>query len=361
METGYEWDAEIPGLGIRLNARRRVWVLKYRVEGKQHWATLGEVDDLPIDEARALARRYRRTAKAGQDPLPEARKKTSMEFHAFCELYMERHSRRHKRSWFKDEQLLRCHAIPAFKGKQLHDIKRNDIAEVHRKIGSDRPYAANRVRELLHTMFKLARSWEIVEETHVNPANGITDFKEKKRTRWLSSDEVKRVISVIETLPSKAQRCILWIYLTAGTRRSEPLTLRWTEIDFERGEIHIPQTKSGRPHCLPLPPFLMAMIKALPRVSDWVFPGAKLGDHFKRIDKVWTRVRDKAGLGKDVTLHCLRHTVGSWLAQSGVPLRVVGDVLNHVDYKSTLVYAHYAHQNLKDALGDHAARLEKLI
>ena len=60
-------------------------------------------------------------------------------------------------------------------------------------------------------------------------------------------------------------------------------------------------------------------------------------------------MREKAGL-EDVRIHDLRRTVGSWMAQAGVPIRVIGEVLNHSDPRTTEIYARLARDQASEAL-----------
>jgi integrase len=74
------------------------------------------------------------------------------------------------------------------------------------------------------------------------------------------------------------------------------------------------------------------------------------------IDKPWCRVRKAAGV-EDVRLHDLRRTVGSWLAQSGNSLHLIGRVLNHSNASTTAIYARFGQDNVRQALDDHGRRL----
>jgi len=67
-------------------------------------------------------------------------------------------------------------------------------------------------------------------------------------------------------------------------------------------------------------------------------------------------VRVAAGVA-DARLHDLRRTVGSWLAQSGNSLHLIGRVLNHASQSTTAIYARFAQDHVRDALDQHAARI----
>ena len=126
---------------------------------------------------------------------------------------------------------------------------------------------------------------------------------------------------------------------------------RWVDVDWEREELSIRETKNGRPHYLPLSSAAMQILRLLPRDGDnpYIFPGRDSGHHIVNIDKAWRRIRSAADV-EDVRLHDLRRTVGSWLAQSGNSLHLIGRVLNHKTPSTTQVYARFGNDQVRDAL-----------
>ncbi|MEY6433299.1 tyrosine-type recombinase/integrase [Thioalkalicoccus limnaeus] len=74
------------------------------------------------------------------------------------------------------------------------------------------------------------------------------------------------------------------------------------------------------------------------------------------IVKPWNQVRKAAGV-EDVRLHDLRRTVGSWLAQSGDSLHLIGRVLSHSNQSTTGVYARFGEDSVRAALEQHGARI----
>jgi integrase len=86
----------------------------------------------------------------------------------------------------------------------------------------------------------------------------------------------------------------------------------------------------------------MAFIARLPRVegSPWVFP--RVGDSARHISpevmqNAWQRIRHHAGL-KDVNMHDLRHTVGTWASKAGANAFAIRDVLRHQNVSMTARY-----------------------
>jgi len=139
--------------------------------------------------------------------------------------------------------------------------------------------------------------------------------------------------------------------LLTGLRKSELLNSRCADVDWNHEELTIQDTKNGRPHHLPLSSAALALLRQLPRQegNPFVFPGREDGKNLVNIDKAWRRIRTEAGV-PDVRLHDLRRTVGSWLAQSGNSLHLIGRVLNHRTASTTQVYARFGNDQVRDAL-----------
>jgi integrase len=117
-------------------------------------------------------------------------------------------------------------------------------------------------------------------------------------------------------------------------------------------------TKAGRVHYVPLSAPAMTILRELPRLGDnpYILPGHIHGRPIVNINRPWRRIRKAAGV-EDVRLHDLRRTVGSWLAQSGNSLHLIGRVLNHSNQSTTAIYARFGQDHVRQALEEHAARL----
>jgi integrase len=202
-------------------------------------------------------------------------------------------------------------------------------------------------------MFGLARTWELIKGD--NPAVGIKLFAEEKRERYLSPDELQKVNAALLAEADWRWHAYFPLLLLLGARKSELLTARWPDIDFGAGTWRIPQTKSGKPHLLPLPAAAIAILEALPsrNTSDWVFPGDGASGHIVEPSKAWQRIRKRARV-VDVRVHDLRHTLGAWLTAQGINLPLIGRALNHSQAQTTARYAHASIADVRAALEQNA-------
>nr|WP_242479702.1 site-specific integrase [Lamprobacter modestohalophilus] len=410
------WDSEVPGFGCRIYpSGKRTFVLSYRINNRKRLLTLGGYGALTLDQARKLARAELAKVESGaSDPLEERQRAAGGQTIAdLCAAYMERHGDA-KKSGGEDQRRINSHILPAWRNLKASAIRRADVAALHSKIGKTAPYEANRILALLAKLFELARRWGFVPEAHVNPARDIDRFKEHKRDRWITPLELPHLAAAINAEPNASARYGLWLYLLTGARKTELLAARWSDVDPERGELRLGDTKAGRTHYIPLSAVALALIDQIPRQpgNPYILPGKHPGAHLVNISKPWNRVKTAATLARwreepeaaalidrltearaaekskhaakdltpeptlaeiraasdtagltlppavdDVRLHDLRRTVGSWLAQAGNSLHLIGRVLNHSNASTTQVYARFGQDHVRAALEQHGERL----
>lgn len=359
-EWDVRWDAALPGFGVRVYpSGRKAFILRYRVRGRKRLLTLGTYGPITLEQARALAKQRIGEVVQGEDPVAQRKKARQGEtIRHLCEAYLERHAA-HKRSLRDDRRRIEQRILPAWGNRKADSITRADVAALHSRIGQDAPYEANRTIALLSKMFELARRWGFVPENASNPAHGIDKYREHKRDRWVTYEELPRVTAAIAQEPNLYVRAALWLYLLTGVRKTELLKARWEDIDLVRCELRLPETKAGRIHYVPLSPPAMSLLERMPRETGnpHLLPSTKVpGHHLVNIEKPWRRVRKAAGV-EDVRLHDLRRTVGSWLAQAGNSLPLIGRVLGHTNASTTQIYARLGDDPARKALAEHGERI----
>jgi integrase len=174
--------------------------------------------------------------------------------------------------------------------------------------------------------------------------------------------ELPQLFEALQEEPNPYVKTAFVVSLLTGARRGEVLAMRWADVDFQQVVWRIPQTKANRPHYLPLPQPVVAILQALPRLEGrpFVFPGRDGKGHLVNIAKAWTRIRARAGL-EDVRIHDLRRTLGSWLAASGANLSLIGKALTHSQVSTTAVYARLHLDPVRTALEANAQRMLALV
>ena len=357
------WDNEVAGFGVRIfPSGKKSFLLSYRTQGRKRLMTIGAYGVLTLDQARIQARSLlAKVETEDADPLAERQHEALGEtMRELCAIYLDRYAKPHKKSWREDERRINNRLLPRWGDLKAKAIHRADVAALHAEIGAKegKPYEANRTLALIAKIFVLARTWGVVPDDHRNPAQEISDFKEQKRDRWVTPEELPRMAQAINEEPNQSARFALWLYLLTGARKSELLQAQWEHVNWSRAELMLPETKAGRIHYIPLSSPALALLREIPRVegNPYILPGKLPGAHLVNISKPWNRVRTLAGVA-DVRLHDLRRTVGSWLAQSGNSLHLIGRVLNHSNQSTTAVYARFGEDSVRAALERHGTQI----
>ena len=357
------WDQAVTGLGLRIYpSGKKSFVLSYRSGGRKRMMVLGTFGVMTIDEARRQASKKLVSARDGNDPLDEKRRATKGQtFGDLATAYIEDHAKPNKKTWKEDERRLKQHTPAGWRGRRAASITRVDVSPLYAKIRARAPYEANRFLALLRHLFRLGQEWGYIAEGTPNPAvvSKEVRFKERKRKRWVTPEELPALAHAIDQEPNIYVRSGIWLLLLTGLRKAELLAVRRHEdIDWTRGVLRLPETKSGEEQSASLSGPALAIMQATPAMdgNPYLLPGAKKGHHLVNIDLPWRRIRKAAGL-EDVRLHDLRRTVGSWMTQDGVDLNKIKDALRHSDISTTLVYARLGQDAARKPMEDHGRRI----
>jgi integrase len=125
-------------------------------------------------------------------------------------------------------------------------------------------------------------------------------------------------------------------------RRGEIFKLRWQDLDFHRGFIHIQEPKGGKSQKIPMNQSARDLLKSIQKSNyEYVFP-ARNGGPRKDISKDARKIKVEAGLSDDFrAFHGLRHVYATMLASSGkVDMYTLQKLMTHKSPQMTQRYAH---------------------
>ena len=133
---------------------------------------------------------------------------------------------------------------------------------------------------------------------------------------------------------------------------NEALQAKWMHIDRKQKVWRIPSeiSKSKKVHSVPLNETALAILDDLETEGkyDHLFVNVRTGKPYTTIHKVWSRLRQDAGL-PHLRIHDLRHAVASYLVSSGRTLFEVQQILGHSSPIVTQRYAHLSTKALQEA------------
>lgn len=342
------YDIRCPYLAIRVtDTGVKSFVLMRRCKNKVVRVTLGRFPVMTIDLARKVAVDNIQRINIGDNPNDAKRVfRRQQTLGQLFEEFMERYSKPCKKSWKYDSREIPIYMSHWF-NRKISDISKSEIQvwfeQITHKHGL---YQANRCLERLRAMYNKAIEWGWEGQ---NPTNGIKKNREKKRDRYLTLDEVPKFTSAVNA-EDLLSRSYIWMLLYTGARKSNVLAMRWEEIDFTECVWRIPDTKNGEPVIVPLTQRAMDLLYTLTRNSEWVFPSpTNPVIHYNDPKKAWNRILERAGI-KNLRIHDIRRTLGSWQSIAGSSLQIIGKSLGHKSSQSTEIYARLSTEPVRDSM-----------
>lgn len=172
------------------------------------------------------------------------------------------------------------------------------------------------------------------------------------KTEDLTAEQLASLIKAIDEDENVQAANVMRMAMFTGMRRGELFRLRWEDVDFERGFIHIRDSKGGPDQKIPLNEAARNVLENHPRSdSPLVFPGD--GGRQKTVlnKRFIKRIKERANLPEGFRpLHGLRHVYASMLASSGkVDMYTLQKLLTHKSPQMTQRYAHLRDDALRRA------------
>ena len=204
----------------------------------------------------------------------------------------------------------------------------------------------------------LKRSW-----THVNQVTcalrfffAVTLGRKEAVERIISAREPQKnplvlsaeeVVRFLEAVPSLRDRVALTTAYAAGLRVGEVSRLTPRSIDSKRMLILVIGGKGGKDRYVMLSPRLLGILRAywcVTHPGHWLFPGRNPDDPVSvgTLQEACRQARKRAGLGKPVTAHVLRHSFATHLYEGGTDIRLIQALLGHARISSTERYTQVA-------------------
>lgn len=168
----------------------------------------------------------------------------------------------------------------------------------------------------------------------------------------LTTDEVKEVF---EACQNETERALIALAYGGGLRRSTLVGLTENQIDFRHGLVTASKAKNNKTRQVPTSDFFLKVLKNystyrlsvlsrnnLRTKSYFINENGKAytGDRLNRLlKKVIARTQNQVIIDKNITLHCLRHSIATHLMDAGESFEYVKAFLGHSMADTSLIYA----------------------
>jgi integrase len=369
------YDTVVTGLNLRISARnKRTWSVFYRTaDGRQRNMKLGDYPVMTPDLARTMATRVLSAVSQGKDPAHD--RKSARAAATVAELarqFLANHadSKRKSRTASEYRRLIERHIVPELGTLKVDAVTHAAVQKLHRSM-SRTPRQANLTVAVLSAMMNYAIR-NGLRTDGLNPVRGTEKFKERARDRFLSDEESRRLLQVLDRHERNAVMVepvlAIRLLMLTGRRVGEILCLKWSHLDLDVGLMRLPDSKVGA-STYHLSPAVVALLRAAKERQDrdveagktaprplarhvpneYVVRGRLGGAPMVNIEKPWRRIREGAGI-PDVRLHDLRHTYASKAAASGASLLMIKELLGHNQIQTTTRYAHLVGTHVRSAV-----------
>lgn len=350
-------DGLCPGLHLRVTANgTKTFSVMYRSGGRLMRRTLGRYPRISLRSARRTALDQLRDAREAADRVGSGLiTHPEITYAQLVTAYTEKHLKPNTRTWESIQKGLMRPLMEPFFHRAVASISRREIIDLCDGLVADgKPQAAVHHLRFMKMLFNWAVARDLVS---VSPCQGVKPpARTVERDRILSDSEIAAIWRATSQLPTPYGEMYRMFFLT-GQRRCEVSTMRWTEILGDLWTIPREKVKKDRPHTVPLTMSARAVLSSLvqlPRFEKdgYVFSttgGKSASSNFAKVKRQLDQLSDTSGW----TIHDIRRTVRSKLAELGVPREVARKVLNHEDGKVDRIY------NRHEYLAEKREALEK--
>jgi integrase len=344
------------------------WYVHYDVEvGKRRVRRklkVGRLDELSLAQATSEAERLRPLIRRGADPVSDKTEtRKVMTFAELAAARLEKGDPLRPGTQRDYGHVLNRDVLPVIGDKPAKAITRKDIIDLLDRMserGANR--RAGTARAVISSIFGYGLDRGLAA---ANPATGLRNRHDyQPRDVVASKDDIRRLWQAMESGDAAMSRPVIKIVklaLLTGLRRTEIAAAKKTELDLGSTSpvFTIPRgrAKNRNAHRVPLCPRAATLFReALTAAGDsaFVFPGERSDSHIasRSVSKAMERTREKVGI-KDITMHDLRRTAGTYMSRLGVPKDVRERILNHGgSRKGSItdgVYNHYDYEAEKRA------------
>jgi len=173
--------------------------------------------------------------------------------------------------------------------------------------------------------------------------------KPSKIPEVLSIEEVERFLNSFANIKHKA---IFTLCYSAGLRLGEILSIKVSDIDSDRMQIRISQSKGKKDRYSILSAKVLRLLRVYVKEyqpKEYLFEGQSGGKYSaSSVQTLMRRHRKKVGIKKKVTPHTLRHSFATHLLDNGTDIRFIQELLGHKHISTTQIYTHVSSRSLKD-------------
>jgi integrase len=328
------------------------WVLRYRMDGKEHRAGLGKYPAVGLAKARELKNAFKRELALGGNPQErkkaerrEAARTEAIKAATFGKIAGEWYEKQGK-AWSNSNRvgvrhMLNAWLLPKLGERPIREITTREMLDLFLDMEKSVPSTAHRSRGIAERIFQFAITRG---DADLNIALGLRKtlkpIRQHHRAALTAPKDVANLMVRIDDYPGSAVvRSALWFLLYTFQRPGEVQGAAWEEIDLESALWRIPESrmKNRRAHIVPLSRQALELLEFLKSLaartghSPFVFPAKSTKAAPIHESTICKALRTMGYTSQQMTAHGFRAIASTNLNEQGWNRDVIELSLAHVE------------------------------
>jgi integrase/recombinase XerD len=228
--------------------------------------------------------------------------------------------------------------------KDPAEITQNEVSDFMNsfivKLGFSSSYQ-NQMISAVKIYYEISGKGKVIPQIMERPRRG------RALPKVFSKDEIARILG---SSGNSKHRLVLWMIYSCGLRRSEATNIKITDLDRDRGILHIREGKGRIDRIVPVSQKVWAKVDEYVKAyqpGQYLFEGQDGGKYsVESVYNVFRQALKKAGIDKEVGVHSLRHSYATHLHENGLDIKYIQELLGHRSSRTTEIYTHVSRRNL---------------
>lgn len=340
-------DSDLIGFVVRVTTKSKTYIVERRHEGKLHRIVIGKTNEYTPAEARKKAQVILAEISNGTYEKKKIELSNQLTLQQAFDLYLGQ--RKLKPLSINTYNHCLDTFLSDWKTKIIFNITKKDVFDKFIKLTEYSPAQANLTLKMFGSIWSFAHVHCSTDENPIlkqNPVDVIPAKrgwnKTKVRTRHLDESNIHTYYNAVlnyfterslyNDAAKNATRDFVLFVMYTGCRRNEAQTLKWENVDIEKGLFVFKDPKNGDDHLLPMGDHLFEIIKQRYelRENEYVFPGSTMVSSAKHISGAQGLLNTLATqTGITISLHDLRRTFATICNNLDYGPYTIKRLLNH--------------------------------
>lgn len=352
---------------------------KYRIRNRNmaSWIILGDYPAMTLDDARTQALQIKSSLKNGVNITDIKKPQQKITLNNFAQQFIQERlpiTRQKQGSYNDFVRKLNAQILAVIGDLYVADIDDSVIRNqlINPKLALNKCSMAIHIRDMLKSVLDYAVEKAVIDKNPVASTKSYNIGSLPARNRYLTDQEIGKMLQLLYSSQHIRTEYKIGIHLLLILlmRKTELIHATWDNVDFEKAQFMIKESKMGTQLLIPLPTQAVALFKILKDLSqgsDYILAGKEVdrpisSDTLNKQNIIINHIMFSVDKAQYFTIHDLRRTGATHLGEMGYPSDYIEVALNHTKSGMKQVYqrSQYLEQR-KKMLQKWADKLDELV